>query len=114
MITRKLMAIAIVGAFAAACSSGSGGGGGGANPGSYQHCTTDSECPTGQACDTEHGSSSDGYCTPLCSTDNECPMGYDCPGLVKDQPGECDEICDHAGGHGLCDQFNGVAGPNTC
>ena len=41
-------------------------------------------------------------------------MGYDCPGLVKDQPGECDEIGDHAGGQGLCDQFNGVAGPNTC
>lgn len=42
-------------------------------------------------------------------------MGYDCPGLVKDQPGECDEIGDHAvHGQGLCDQFNGVAGPNTC
>jgi hypothetical protein len=97
----------------AACSSSSGGGGGGAISG-FQSCSSDSECPSGQGCDNEGGSITDGYCTPLCSDDTGCPMGYDCPSGAKDQPGECDEVGAHGSGQGVCDQFDGAEGPNTC
>lgn len=115
MLRYGIAAILLFGTIAA-CSSSSGDGGGGAISG-FTHCTTDSECPSGQGCDTEGGSMTDGYCTPLCSDDTTCPMGYDCEDGVapkKDQPGECDDVGDHTGGQGICDQFDGDSGPNTC
>lgn len=95
----------------AACSSSSDGEGGISG---FKHCTSDTDCPSGQGCESEGGSITDGYCSPLCSDDSTCPMGYDCPGAAKNQPGECDELGEHTGGQGVCDQFDGASGPNTC
>lgn len=95
-----------------ACTNSSGGEAGGI--GTYQSCATDSDCPQGQGCDTEGGQSTDGYCTPLCAADTDCPTGFDCPSEAKNQPGECDELGDHRDAKGVCDQFDGVSGPNTC
>ncbi len=75
-------------------------------------CKTDTECPAGQACETSSGS--DSYCAPLCSAPADCPKGYDCPGLVLGAPGACAEVGAHAGGKGVCDQFAGNNGPNSC
>jgi hypothetical protein len=112
-IATTLLAGQLALALAFGCASGSSGGGAGAGYGSQKHCSSDAECPAGEGCDTEGGSSSDGYCTPLCSTDGECPMKFQCPG-GRVEPGDCDEVGDHAGGKGVCDQYKGSKGPNTC
>ncbi|MBK8997061.1 MAG: hypothetical protein IPM35_15115 [Myxococcales bacterium] len=112
---RRLIAISALSLTAAfsGCVSSSSNDGSGSGIGNYQSCTADSQCPTGQGCDTEGGSLSPGYCTPLCDSDNQCPMGFDCPSGVKNQPGECDDIGSHSG-RGICDQFDGPYGPTTC
>jgi len=96
-----------------ACGSSGGSNNSSIGHGSWASCVTDADCPANEGCDTEGGSLTPGYCTPLCDTDPQCPQGYDCPGLIKNQPGECDEAGMHRG-RGICDQFNGVAGPSTC
>ncbi len=106
---RKLFAISVL--FIGCVSSSSGDDSGGI--GNYQSCTQDSQCPSGEGCDTEGGSLSLGYCTPLCDTDSQCPTGFDCPSGTKNQPGECDEVGSHSG-RGICDQFDGAHGPTTC
>jgi hypothetical protein len=110
MIRHGIAVFLFLGAIAACSSSGDGDGG----ISGFESCSSDSDCPSGQGCDTEGGSITDGYCSPLCSDDATCPMGYDCPGAQKNQPGECDEIGEHTGGQGVCDQFDGTSGPNTC
>ena len=99
------------GCFGSGCSSSDGESG---VQGSFQSCVVDDDCPSGMGCESEGGSSADGYCSPLCTSDGSCPVGYDCPGAAKNQPGECDEVGDHRDGMGVCDQFDGVYGPNTC
>lgn len=102
-----IVAAGFLGCVSSSSSDDSGG------IGNYTSCTADSQCPTGQGCDTEGGTLSPGYCTPLCDTDNDCPMGFDCPSGTKNQPGECDELGAHSG-RGVCDQFDGKYGPSTC
>lgn len=81
--------------------------------GSLEPCESDADCPAGEGCDTEYGSNSDAYCTPLCAFDSECPHQLLCGERGTDGQ-QCAGVGEHRDGKGVCDQFDGSNGPNSC
>jgi hypothetical protein len=78
----------------------------------YTYCTRDADCPGGQVCDQDD--TEDSYCTPRCTDDESCPTQVGCPSLSPvgkqcwiEQQLEAEE-------RGVCDQFQGYYGPNSC
>src|SRR5262249_16509426 len=81
--------------------------------GSGDPCEKDSDCSSGEGCDTEGGSNPDSYCALLCFSDDDCPYQYLCGERGTDKP-QSDEVGDDPGGAGICDIYDGANGPNTC
>jgi hypothetical protein len=107
-----VLSAAPIGALWLACSAGSGIGSGGVVSG-FTSCTTDFDCPADQGCQTDTPAG-DAYCSPLCNGNAECPKKYECPSLVLETNGDCDDVGKHKGGRGACEQFSRSRGPKTC
>lgn len=78
----------------------------------YTYCAGDSDCPSGQVCDLDD--TKDAYCTPACAEDEVCPTQVSCPSL--EPVGKKCWITQTPSGEdrGVCDQFQGYYGPNSC
>lgn len=95
----------IVSFLAVACSSSSGIAG-------LQKCRSDADCKSGEVCDEDDPN--DSYCTPTCTSDSQCPPQLDCPDLSPTPPKCYQEQQLETASRGVCDQFHGLRGPNSC
>lgn len=106
-LRRSGLALAMA-ALALACSSKSNGG----KISGYTYCSHDVDCPSGQVCDQDDPN--DSYCTPGCMEDADCPTQVNCPTLTPVAK-RCEfSTQSETKERGVCDQFQGAVGPNSC
>lgn len=78
----------------------------------YTYCKRDADCPTGEVCDEDD--TEDSYCTPSCTDDETCPTQVGCPSLSPVGKACWVAAQLEAEERGVCDQFQGYYGPNSC